>query len=422
MKFLILYIITASVTEFIILLRAHKKIKEAIAKDATLQMIKNMVLSSASGKLLKKYLFHWYGFVFVGIPLLVIISPLLFPYTLYSWLRSLIFGKSKLEKAAEAEAKAMEAAEAESKKFMETEGRMSPDLEYGDRIITPDFGGDFKDLPDDSDDLGEPGKLNPPAETPEPLVPDKELIEFAEDFSKKYKDIAPGIYQSDSGKYTIEYLEHITDQGMSVLTNARVAVTNTIYKIQLDKTKLADGEIPSDYVFAVIIWCWFRVERYMHGRHGEFDTDKAVIDYFLCAGKPIDNIIKGWTYSLSLSPSELNAKRIEQFKIMASHDYFPYKYATAEKINEPQPFSPNMKVTGLDADTQGIIDAMCSHTGKTQEQAILALVEFGMLSMIAATLPVGNERNRVIYKVFETVEKDEKLLATAKAYAGYWSV
>ncbi len=78
-----------------------------------------------------------------------------------------------------------------------------------------------------------------------------------------------------------------------------------------------------------------------------------------------------------------------------------------------------MKYEDLDTDTQGIIDAMCHNTGKTKEQAILALVEFGMLSMIAA---ISKKEEKIMKRVYDVVNKDENLTKTAKIYNSYWSL
>lgn len=79
-----------------------------------------------------------------------------------------------------------------------------------------------------------------------------------------------------------------------------------------------------------------------------------------------------------------------------------------------------MTYEDLDSDTRGIIDSMVYNTGKTKEQAILALVEIGMVSMIAAICPA--KREKIMQGVYDTVNKDEKLKKTAEAYDGYWTI
>jgi hypothetical protein len=79
-----------------------------------------------------------------------------------------------------------------------------------------------------------------------------------------------------------------------------------------------------------------------------------------------------------------------------------------------------MKYEDLDSDTQGIINAMCLHTGKTKQDAILALVEFGMVSMIAAICP--NKQDKIMKVVFDAINKDSKLKLTAEAYSDVWNL
>lgn len=83
-----------------------------------------------------------------------------------------------------------------------------------------------------------------------------------------------------------------------------------------------------------------------------------------------------------------------------------------------------MKFEDLDVDTQGIIDAMCTHTGKTREQAILGLVEFGMVAMQAAIAPNflwDNRQKKIMQIIFNIVNADEKLIKTAEVYYSVWT-
>lgn len=84
-----------------------------------------------------------------------------------------------------------------------------------------------------------------------------------------------------------------------------------------------------------------------------------------------------------------------------------------------------MKFEDLDADTRNIIDGMCHHTDKTREQAILALVEFGMVAMqaaIAETSFFNNRQKKIMEVVYNVVNADEKLQKTAEAYRAVWSL
>lgn len=80
-----------------------------------------------------------------------------------------------------------------------------------------------------------------------------------------------------------------------------------------------------------------------------------------------------------------------------------------------------MKYEDLDKDTKGIIDSMCQNTLKTKEQSILALVEFGMISMIAS-ISSHSKQQKIMKLVFDAVNKDDKLKKTAEGYSNYWSL
>lgn len=82
-----------------------------------------------------------------------------------------------------------------------------------------------------------------------------------------------------------------------------------------------------------------------------------------------------------------------------------------------------MNFEDLDKDTQAIIDGMCYHTGKSRPEAILALVEFGMVAMQAAIAPNffwDNKQNKIIGAVYNVINADEKLKNTAEDYQECW--
>lgn len=83
-----------------------------------------------------------------------------------------------------------------------------------------------------------------------------------------------------------------------------------------------------------------------------------------------------------------------------------------------------MNFEDLDVDTQGIIDGMCTQTGKSREKAILALVEFGMIAMQAAIAPtffLDNKQKKIMQIIFNVVNADEKLKKTAEVYYSVWT-
>lgn len=84
-----------------------------------------------------------------------------------------------------------------------------------------------------------------------------------------------------------------------------------------------------------------------------------------------------------------------------------------------------MNFEDLDKDTQNIIDEMCIQTGRSREQSILALVEFGMVAMQAAiaenTFFINRKKN-IMQVVFDAITADEAMVKTAESYASVWHV
>ena len=120
--YLIIYVAIAFVFEAIFLYYMWGKFKKKM-DSPQFQMIKGMVANINSFQALKKKIFNPFTLIFAGIPILVLISPFLFPLTIISMLKKLIFGKSKLEKQADAEQKMMQEAFGQSQDFLKNEGR-----------------------------------------------------------------------------------------------------------------------------------------------------------------------------------------------------------------------------------------------------------------------------------------------------------
>lgn len=79
-----------------------------------------------------------------------------------------------------------------------------------------------------------------------------------------------------------------------------------------------------------------------------------------------------------------------------------------------------MNYEDLDADTKGLIDSMVYNTGKTKEEAILALTEIGMVAMIASIRP--DKREKIMQGVYDAVNNDPKMKKTAEAYNAFWNI
>lgn len=124
---LLIYIAVAFVFEAIFFYFMWRKFKKKM-DEPQFQMVKGIVMSIKSAQALKKKIWNPFTLIFAGIPILALVSPFIFPLTLISMLKKLIFGKSKLEKEAEAEQKAMEEAQRKAAEFMKTEGHVNLDF------------------------------------------------------------------------------------------------------------------------------------------------------------------------------------------------------------------------------------------------------------------------------------------------------
>ena len=76
-----------------------------------------------------------------------------------------------------------------------------------------------------------------------------------------------------------------------------------------------------------------------------------------------------------------------------------------------------MEYKQLDSDTQSIIEGMCLKTGWSKEKSILALVEFGMVSMIAS---ISENPSKKMQSVYDAINSDKNLKETAQIYQSVW--
>lgn len=136
---LIIYAVTAAVFETIYFFFLWKKFKNKMDTNPQFQMIKGMVLSFKSAQSLKKKIWNPITIVFFVVPIFIIISQIIFPLTIISLLKKLIFGKSKLDKEAEAEQMAMGQSFSQAKDFLKNEGRFDVTVEETDFNLNIDL-------------------------------------------------------------------------------------------------------------------------------------------------------------------------------------------------------------------------------------------------------------------------------------------
>lgn len=126
----LIYIIISVIYECVSVIFGYKKIKKKINERPDLQnfinVYKTSFLNTKNGQYIKSKVWNWYVIPFVYVPMFIIISQFLFPFSLFSHLRILIFGKSELQKEAENESKKYEDAKKESDDWLKNEGDVNP--------------------------------------------------------------------------------------------------------------------------------------------------------------------------------------------------------------------------------------------------------------------------------------------------------
>jgi hypothetical protein len=138
--------------------------------------------------------------------------------------------------------------------------------------------------------------------------PDAELVEFAKDFSGKYKSIEEGFYASSNGNYNISYLDLIIDYKTLNVLNTTARISNIYQVIEINRLSLLNENYNSDYVFYIIIWL---VAKHMYHKENKSDTyvDILVLNYYVTTGRSLKNMALGFIHSIKNHNSEYNHKR-----------------------------------------------------------------------------------------------------------------
>lgn len=133
-KFFLYYWLFSIVFETIYAVYIWKDWSKKIKSNEFIIMLKKAIEYSASLQLLFKTIFNPVTYIMMYI-IFVLISPLLFPASLFGIIKRATGYKSKLERKSEEEIKRMEQAKKRSEEFMRTEGRGEFPIEH--TIIIP---------------------------------------------------------------------------------------------------------------------------------------------------------------------------------------------------------------------------------------------------------------------------------------------
>lgn len=146
MIYIIIYALVASLTSAIQLIYGLKKLKSVDKTHQYIAMMKKVFSQMASFQNMKKKVWNWYMISFVYVPMGLIVSQFIFPITILTFFRKLIFGKTKLEKKAAIEKQKFEELANESEEFMKIEADIHPldgDIIVDDSVVkTVDFDDD----------------------------------------------------------------------------------------------------------------------------------------------------------------------------------------------------------------------------------------------------------------------------------------
>lgn len=146
------------------------------------------------------------------------------------------------------------------------------------------------------------------------FTPDKELITFANEFSKNYKKVKAGIYASESETYIIWYKDKLVRKdtlidGEFIELDTPVRISNKKQIIEISRSKiLRNNKYNTDFIFFLIIWSIAIVEIPTHDYQ---DADAATIRYYLTTKKSRKNILKGYLEMFRFSTArERNKQRL----------------------------------------------------------------------------------------------------------------
>lgn len=171
-------------------------------------------------------------------------------------------------------------------------------------------------------------------------LPDKELLEFAEEFSKNYLKLKAGDYFSKSKKYQIAYRNELINdkpEGYTRPLKTFARISNNTGTIELDRTELQKMD-NNNFVYFLIFWLIIR-----KSVKSEYEADIDALKYYKTTNRYETDIINGWAEQFKKSPSILNAKRMEQMleflksgKEQGDEDYVldDTEYGTAITIDE----------------------------------------------------------------------------------------
>ncbi len=125
--FIIYYCLFTLAYEAIYILYSYKQAMKSQQAQQFLTLMKDYYNNSPSVRMVYKTIMSPAGFIFAFI-IVFLVSPFMFPFSLYALIKKLFGIKSNLEKEAEKEAKQFEELKKRQEEFMKTEGIYEEDI------------------------------------------------------------------------------------------------------------------------------------------------------------------------------------------------------------------------------------------------------------------------------------------------------
>ena len=154
---------------------------------------------------------------------------------------------------------------------------------------------------------------------PDGFMPDKELIDFADWFSKHYFILSEGDYYSANNKYHIIFKDPIIDENvyrgyMSDFPKF-FSVGHVSGKIAIDRKLCLKEKFSNDCVFYLIMWCIVKKEIVSFKETTPDDdtklADSTTLNYFIKSGRPKSTIKDLYSWMAQYYTSELNNQRFD---------------------------------------------------------------------------------------------------------------
>jgi hypothetical protein len=147
--------------------------------------------------------------------------------------------------------------------------------------------------------------------------PDAELLDFAKDFSSNYKRLKVGDYKSNSGKYSVSYINKIKDKDTGRIIHAVARVSHKTGIMELDRSWcLKQKKVTGNYIYYLIIWHAIIKWLSDNGSPSFMDADIITNELYLKTGRSKKDIAIGWLKLFSTSNNESNKERYEKINKM----------------------------------------------------------------------------------------------------------